>query len=330
MNKHKIQGVTLVEIMLVAAVVGMIMVMVVGFMQQKTEELRRNRVSMQIHSMLNAALTYYISNGTWPIRNDPYSGGLGPYLRPPGPWFNPWGAGFDETNDTAAFYVCTDVKDQTTALMVSGTLPGGYVSPSGCRNPDGNGAENYTPPAGTCSPGHACYVVGSVNIPGQNLNNASAVNFAGTYHPNACVPAPECPVDKDGNTMNLQIYAVPSSVSGEYDPGNFYPITSYTAYVVGDSNNNQPIKPTSPDKVYPCDLTQNSPVPCSGDANGDPNGQGMDPNRKYFRVCLQINTSRGVVYIGSNQTWAKDMTIVAFTRCASTKEKAGSSFNVFQ
>ena len=43
------------------------------------------------------------------------------------------------------------------------------------------------------SSANTCEVVAAVNIPGQNLNNAGAVTFAGLYYHGGCVPVPQCP-----------------------------------------------------------------------------------------------------------------------------------------
>lgn len=322
MHSRKALGITLIELLLVASVIGMIMVMMVGFIQQKNEELRRNRTSMQMQTILNAAMSFYIGNGKWPLPAWQDSFAVD-YLRPKPPpgWINPWGEIFGINNDTKYFYVCTDVKTQTNASIIAGTLPGGYVSSTGCGEP------NTVPTAGTCVADKPCYAIGAVNIPGQNLNNATAVNFAGVYNPGACVPAPECPVDKDGNTMTPQIFVIPTSVSGENESGNYYPINSFTAYAMGQVSNNA--QPESKDKVASCkDIDPIAARACLGSSQS---AYDLDSKYNYWRVCLQISTEKGIVQMGSgnNDTWGKDVSVMAFTRCQSSKEYTGTAFGVY-
>jgi len=347
----KTQGVTLLEILLVLVISSSLLVMFISFTQQKTDELRRNRVSLQMQQILNAGLAYYVANAAWPPNLATLQSGG--YLPPASVKFQtPWGTPFAVNGATSAtaytglFYVMANVKNSGTAQIVAGRLPLSFVS-------DSAGAGTTPPTQGGCAGGitaNCTYVVAGVNIPGQNLNNASAVNFAGLYHNGACVPAPTCPVDKNGKTMRAAIYVVPASVSGINDlptnctnlgkgaipincKANVYPLSSFTAYAKGDANQNPASANPGP---LDCSEKQTSrPFECNSPAFSDL--PATDPsNTKYWRVCLSIDTEKGHAYptnnLGNQQQGLLMGTVLAITRCVpnnGNEAPSGSAFDVW-
>lgn len=316
---HKKQfGVTLLEVMLVMVIMSSFIVMGVGYMQQRAANLRMDRTSAQIQQILNAGLAYYVNNGTWPTK----LADLVPSYFPSKPK-NPWGGGEDSyrvgvlsngtDNKSGSFFVWTsltmgagnEAAASATAKIIAGKLPFGYVA-------DTTADDGQAPPEEAACTKATCTVVSFVNIPGQNLNNATAINFAGLYHHGGCVPVPSCPVDKNGNTMTPSVFIVPVSVSGVNDSPatNVYPISSFTGYATGDG-------------------TSSTPAECTGSTEGanapacptDPSGQ------KYWRACLDLITERGS--LAGTDDWGQYVTLMALTRCAITDEPSGSPFTVF-
>lgn len=295
-------GFTLIEMLLVMVIISFIIFMIIGFVQQKTDEIRRDRAAMQMQLILNAGLAFYVNNGKWPITCDGKSynlSALNDYLPSNFSGNNPWGNPYTiscktpETNST--FSVTTKANQHVEAIILAGRLPlAGLVG----------------------IPDTSTTVIASVPIPGQNLNNARALNFGSIYHSGGCVPEPVCPAN-----MKAQIFVVPVSVSGTYDftrPQNVYPITSYTANAYG---------PDLPDSVRNCDLSQIH-QPCNLEPSPPPTG-----TNNYWRVCLAINTERGAV-IPQNAAQGLAMgSILAITRCRTgtddTPEYTGSDFNVW-
>jgi prepilin-type N-terminal cleavage/methylation domain-containing protein len=306
-NMKKEKGFTLIEILLVLVIVGILIFASANYVQQRALQMRMDRTSTQMQQILNAGLAYYVANGAWPANMAALQG---TYL-PPGALRNPWGNTYDISSTTALFYVYTRVNTvsakgaNAAATVIAGSLPMAYTSNSA-----------GTPPAAgsACSAADtSCYIVASVNIPGQNLNNARAVNFAGLYKHGACVPVPKCPVDATGNTMTPQVMIVPSSVSGVNDadtnPQNIYPISSFTAYATGPS-------------ATPPACSGSTATTCTPTA-----GQAAD---QYWRACLQVITEKGVVTSSPGAgAWGQFVTLMAVTRCSVTNESAGSQFTVF-
>jgi prepilin-type N-terminal cleavage/methylation domain-containing protein len=302
------KGFTLIEILLVLVIVSVIILASINYMRQRALQMRMDRASTQIQQILNAGLAFYVANGKWPtnLATDLQ----GTYL-PNVTFNNPWGKPYQIAAPTPQlFYVYTQITTVSSggasaaANIIAGMLPLGYTSTSG-----------GTPPAtgSSCGAGvNSCYVVSSVNIPGQNLNNARAVNFAGLYHHGGCVPVPTCPVDSSGNTMIPQVMVVPASVSGVNDadstPSNVYPISSFTAYATGGTSSSPPA----------CQSSSSAPA-CGGT---DPAGT------RYWRACLQVITEKGQV-TSATPAWGQLVTLMAVTRCSVNNEAAGSTFSVF-
>lgn len=339
------RGFTLIEMMLVLVIIGGIIFMGINYFQQRTMQLRIERTATQMQQILNAGLAFYIAEGRWPNNIDELRGKYLPYAKLPNPWFvsttNPdlnqpifsdYGA--TQWNQSPAnFYVwkgiVTEDGQQTlnAANAIAGLLPNSYLT----RDAKGGFPIDGTPPLEP-NPGNdvaackdvtkGCIVVASVTIPGQNLNNARAVNFAGLYRQGGCVPVPQCPLG-----MKPQIIVAPTSVSGftgltggPTGSANYkqtVPITSITAYAKGGT-----------DKTPPGCLPDWVPAPPANPNCADPANNDGPVAEKYWRACVQIMTDRGEVSI--NNQWAgKFLSVMAITRCAVENEPAGTKFNVF-
>lgn len=333
------KGFTLLEMLLVMVIVSVIILMGTNYMQQKAQSLRIDRTAYQMQYILNAALAYYVANGTWPgasgswysvggssanpqkpitsILPSPlqataatpgtpgYTGSIGYLANTPilDPWFSygyfhgynvDWMGIVPPNTFEVAVYMGNSTTQQAEANIIMGKLPFGYYD-------SGSG-----------------YLISYVNVPGQNLNNAMAVNFAGLYHHGACVPVPTCPNTTAGGgvTTSPQIFVVPVSVSGVNDPSsqNIYPISSFTAFATAVSvAGGDPPACNAADAVVPC-------LPISGNP---------PQTLQYWRVCMQVVTERGDVETTRTDAWGNDVTLAAFTRCAISDEPSGSTFSVY-
>ncbi|TAK77652.1 MAG: type II secretion system protein [Gammaproteobacteria bacterium] len=339
--KEKMKGVTLIEIMLVLVVVSMLIVMGVNYTQQQVLTNKIDKTVVDMQQILNGALTYYVQHSTWPCPsgstcriNDPT------VFMPVGSLAaNPWGTGWTsspasgyavaQSTDGSIFYVFVSLPSSMTSLpavaqTLTGKLPLSFLTSAYSTAPT---------TLGSCTTGSSCWVGASVTIPGQNLNNAGNISFAGLYKTGGCVPVPTCPVDLKGNAMTAQVMVVPASVSGVYDAPsnnggtnctsssqtgcsvNVYPLSSFTAFATGGTDNT------------PKGCTTTTDDPCYGtDYNDQLTG-------KYWRVCLSVTTQKGTVSPGSSSAtnaWgAVEGTVMAVTRCAPQNETTGSSFSVW-
>lgn len=394
LNLKNSKGFTLLEMTLVLVVAASILVMILGYVTQKSTELRRDRTSLQIQQILNAALAYYVDNGTWPVPQCTAGGGGGGGNCGCGSWFDlttlqqsgyllpstaslvsPWGQGYlVSCNDkvttgggggggsattkqiTGTFSVQTNVTNPNEAVIIAGRLPFGFVSDSdgSALSPPTAGSCTLTPPyANTCT-----MVLSSVSIPGQNLNNARSINFAGIYNNGACVPAPVCP-----GGMKPQIFVTPTQVNGNWNINNssaLYPIESFAAFARGK---NYAGDPGLNNEVFDCEVVTNPPTPTGGGAPricnsfsgmyGEPTvpatGKPADPaNTLYWRVCLAIVTEAGRITFPNSSTQqglfpegvqqGLNMgTIMVLTRCVPTDTNgkpyeypSGSPFGYFE
>lgn len=345
---HK-AGFTLLETMLVLALIGTMLVMAINYGARHMAQQRLEMSALQMQQILNAGLAYYTSHGTWPstcafASNSATNASTwssisalstAGYL-PANLERNAFGYSYAMSCDRitgGVFYVMTQVSSHAIALALAGELPLGYTS------------DQYGNPSTTEN-----YVTAQVTIPGQNLNNARSVNFSGIYHHGACVPVPNCPgYDpsasapgcKNGRTdcMVPQIMVVPVAVSGVSDPPpsplpspyvpNVYPIASFTAYAYGPAG-------------APVDcLTGATATACTGTAlqstsasSNTPLGTGIaSPNGLYWRVCLQVVTQKGVVAQTNTATgmdaWGQYASLMVITRCTPPNEPFGSDFGVY-
>lgn len=332
--RKKISGFTLLEMLLVLAIISSIMIMLLGYVTQKGDELRRDRLTLQTQQLLNIGLTYYVNNGKWPQKGtDPKTPEIIDATHPlvtegylPAAPKSPWGKDFLISNDpvTGKFSVETDVTKTVDRDIVAGRLPFATANPADTK------------------------LIAAVNIPGQNLNNARSVNFAGIYHPGACVPAPKCPLG-----MSPDIMVIPVSVSGLNDEGkkNVYPISSFTGYAYGEWSSiypkTTPVKPTDGAPAL-CNSPYDQPTPCEAGNEGYvdpitrtiviPKGT-IDNDTAYWRVCLNIITEKGDVNNPNpddlppqkkHWEWGGSVSVLAITRCVPKNEPSGSNFKVWK
>lgn len=326
MNQQEIKGFTLLETMLVLAIMGGILVLAINYGSRQLAQYKRDKTAIQVQQILNAGLAYYTTYGTWPGGTCTYasnstsnstawsnlSGLIAAGYLPTGLSVNSFGYNFSITCDSVTnnvFYVITRLNNRANALVIAGQLPIAYLSDQ-YGNPNSSGT----------------YVTAQVTTPGQNLNNARSVNFSGIYHHGACVLVPNCPgynpatnaCTSGANCMTPQIMVAPVSASGVNDAGsnNVYPITSFTAYAYGPASS-------------PMDCqTGTVPTACSFGATGIPNASGV-----YWRVCLQVVTQKGIVATTNTGTgsgaWGQYASMMVITRCTPPNEPYGSDFSVF-
>src|SRR5579883_142971 len=341
-------GFTLVEMMLVLVIVSILIVMGINYTQQQVLTSKIDKTVADMQQILNGALAYYVANGTWPCATATASSPNSCPINYPTTFMptgtlttNPWGtaltspvaSGYIISDSVSTFYVMVQLPTNMSNLsavaqIIAGKLPVSYL------------ASDFGPMPPTqisgCTTGKPCYVVSSVNIPAQNLNNAGNVTYAGLYHSGACVPQPSCPVDQQGNTMTPQIMVVPDSVSGVYDAptgsncsstnlsgctANVYPISSFTAYATQPSTTTGAVGPVSCDGKQPVES-------CSSDSTGNVINDPVFTNL-YWRVCLGVVTEKGTITPANNQQGQLQGTIMAITRCAPKNEKTGSGFTVW-
>jgi type II secretory pathway pseudopilin PulG len=329
-DRKNMKGVSLVEMLLVLTIISAVIYMAIGYYQQKARQMRIDRTVLQMQQILNAGLSYYVANSRWPVSNgvsqdmtnntsalqtDNY---LPNGIQINSPWSgNPYFIYTDANG--RAFTVYTNISMTNAGavgLVIAGSLPIGFTSTV-------SGVPPFQAPA--CSAASAsCWVSASVNIPGQNLNNARAVNFTGLVKHGGCVPVPDCPVDAAGNTMTPQVQIIPVSVSGYYydsvagDENKVYPISSFTAYAKGPSY--YPTNPVGCDRplgavstVRDCYTTY----------------QGASRARGYWRACLQVVTEQGDTQNDPNTTFGNKVQLMAITRCHIQNESGTSNTGIY-
>lgn len=321
-TSYKKKGFTLLEMLLVLVIVSAIAVMAINFTTQKMAELRRDRATMQMQQILNAGLSYYLNNGTWPASLAALQNPAAPYLppNPPNTIATPWGGTYTAAgatvNNVNYFQVSMTVPGTTgatEALIIAGRLPMATTSGS--------------------------TVTAQVNVPGMNLNNARSVNFSSVYHSGACVPVPSCP-----QGMEAQIMAVPVAVNGvsdkptcttANDPAtcstvNLYPVSGFTAYATPKA-----------DAASVRGCTTGGALACINTTT-TPNPSGLPPmitpvplSGEYWRVCLSVTTAKGLIAPDQSAWGQLTGTILAITRCvpgtvSAPSEPSGAGFNVWQ
>jgi prepilin-type N-terminal cleavage/methylation domain-containing protein len=360
--RRKINGFTLLEMLLVITIAASMIGVLLNFTTTRIDQERRDRTAIQMQQILNAGLAYYVGNGNWPSSLAALQGA---YL-PSGKILSGWGGTYTLTSTNTLLSVATTLLTVNDAAMVAGMVPlgnnlgpmpavaaianciyymnsTGYATgPPACGQPCPGTAPEPNPPywtgyfdhsnpsGSTCVPTGttpSTTVTGSVTIPGQNLNNARAINYAGVYNHGACVPAPVCPTG-----MQAQIFTAPgsvaavTSVSGCTSPtGNCTniatsPIYSFTTYVMGNSaSDNTPVAATP----GPMDCASGADLACSG-------GSSDTTGTTYWRVCLQVTNQNGKIPTPASADQGVDMgQIMAFTRCSTPGEPTGTPVNVW-
>jgi prepilin-type N-terminal cleavage/methylation domain-containing protein len=361
---RRLKGFTLLEMLLVLAVAASAIVLFLNFTTAQFTQQRRDRTAIQMQQILSAGLAYYVANGSWPTSVAALQGS---YL-PSGKIVSGWGGAYTITSSASSplFSVSVTLPSIPEASILAGMVPLGsntlpfapipaivgcdYMVPTSglptevdinvnvpCGGSCGTLGSNDTlirsVYSGTCQPPGtqpSTTVTGSVTLPGQNLNNASAINYAGLYSDGACVPAPVCP-----SGMVAQIFTSPAAVAGvtsvsgcSGSTGNCSvvqtsPIYSFNTYAVGASGANTPVAATP----GPVDCLSGGAVACvfTGQAAADPS------STTYWRVCLQVSNQNGTI---TNTNKSSDQgvnmgEIMAFTRCSTPGEPSGTPVNVW-
>ncbi len=345
-NKRYTKGFTLIEMLLVLVIISGIVYMGAGYLQQRALSLRIDRTSGQMQQILNAGLSYYISNNKWPVSAGSKPSALdgtnvlqtGGYL--PSSMPSPWGGANYYIYSTASnFYVSvamptTNATSINIAKTIMGTLPLSFTDQSAS-------ATSVTTP---CAVGKNCYVITTVNIPGESLNGAQAINFAGLYHSGACVPAPQCPTNYTAQAFVVPVavngfYSAPTVTGGNCTPTDksgcqmtYYPLNGYTAYTTQTSAVSASTGP------YGCGTGNSTPSPCYEDGStGTPGTQFPNSppynSTNYWRVCIAVTTSSGdVAPSGTYENpWGQlTGTVLVMTRCQPPSENVGSNFYVWE
>lgn len=318
-------GVTLLEMMLVTVIISSTLLLLIKYSARQVNRQINDKTAVQMQQILNAAAAYYNAYGAWPTTCDIAVGTSGAvtsgtfsnvstsglvtngYL-PINVAFNSYAYQYQiDCSDTlGVFYVIAQVPRNSVAKIIAGILPVAYVS----------NASGVPDTAGT-----GTYVTAQITVPGANLNNANAINFAGVYQHGSCVPVPYCPgydtttfacLSGSSNCLTPKIIVGPTSVAGltsydsTYNNFNAYPLVGFYAYAVGPSSSPGPCN----DVYYPsgsttpssCIGTTNCPATatCSGSRSG-----------AYWRVCSQVNTEYGQV----SANVAQYQYVMAMTRC---------------
>ncbi|MHB1946678.1 MAG: type II secretion system protein [Gammaproteobacteria bacterium] len=315
------KGVTLIEVLLVMVIMSSILVMLIGYTTQKTEQIRIDRATLQMQQILNAALAYYVNNGVWPVTCGSSVDLNGSTLQTAGylpnqTTNNPWGGKYQLScsSNTSNFSVIANFTgvSNTTLNILAGRLPMAVV-----------GTDQVT---------------SSVTVPGQNLNNARSVNFAGVYHSGACVPVPSCPTG-----MTAQVMVVPVSVSGLNDDPSIsgacaagaldytscsgltaYPISSFTGVAYG------PVFYSSTGSSGTANVPNCGDPTTTGDClisttSGSPY---MVISQNVWRVCLSITTEKGQVTPRNSYAWGQATgSVMVLTRCSPGAGEPGTGGN---
>ncbi len=343
--QKKVKGFTLLEIMLVLAIASSLFVLLMNYSTQKAAELRRDKTVLQVQQILNAGMSFYLNKGYWPLVGATISStGCGaatwtdtsvlrPNYIPTNLINNSYAKQYYVTCSTAAnggnFYVAFQVDTAANASIIAGKLPLAYTSSVSLP---GAGAPPVAAASGTT-------VIASVNIPGQNLNNARSINFAGVYYSGSCVPAPNCPPN-----MKPSILVMPVAVAGVYKPngpvscsgtplvctGPTSPVSSFTAYAKGGNAAGDPVGASYASNGGPLECTTNNLRYCQ-----TVQGLMMGPDgNKYWRVCLKVTTESGDVSLSASTISDGKMqgSVVAMTRCVPNNgnESPSGSVDVFQ
>lgn len=313
-KKQSAIGFTLLEMLLVLTISSSLILLLLNYTTQKTDDLRRDKTVLEIQQIQSSALSWYVNNSQWPvdcsintsltwatIKNLTNSFKPGSGYLPPNFGVSPYVSDYQiacqypATGTTAGvgfggnFYVSIQANNVASAQVIAGRLPMSYITTATGTTPTLAQPANCA----TASPNSSCTtVISSVAIPGQNLNNARSVNFTGLYYSGSCVPAPNCPPG-----MSPSIMVAPASVAGVYDnftcansgaggvwdpvtnncTGNLYPITSFAAFARGDANGN-PVSPGSGSTTH------------TGAGTGGPLDCSVTTSPTPTRACWQTHT----------------------------------------
>src|SRR6185295_12957830 len=97
-------GFTLIEMLLVLVIMSFIVIAIIGYTEQRSDALRRDRTVLQIQQIQNAAIAYYISNSAWPsaVSDLQTAGFLPNTMTIANPWGNPYFMAADNSTGTFA------------------------------------------------------------------------------------------------------------------------------------------------------------------------------------------------------------------------------------
>lgn len=317
--RRRSSGVSLIEVLLVLAIMGMMLVVISRYLQQKTQQAKYDKMAVQMQQILSAGMSYYVNTGKWPVwisgiqclQGNVAAGADCTVAYLPTPFMSPFGQPYrvaDGGSSSSPFYVISRITSaqpgaaKAYASVVAGMLPLAYTS--------GDIGSPLPVASNVCGAGTSCEVVTSVNVPPQALEvNKGYLNFAGLYHPGSCVPVPVCPANSQP-----QVFVVPAQMQGTDTAGGIYtkPITAFGAYAVGPSH--WTTIPNCPN------VSVNPGCYDVGTVNA---------TQQYWRVCATVTTDRDVP--SSNQSeWAIGQVLLAVTRCSPLNgEAVGSNFVVY-
>ncbi len=114
------RGFSLIEMVLVLIVIASILVLVSNYGNQRMNQFRRDRTALQMQQILNAGLSYYINQGTWPTNLGALQSGN--YL--PTPLNSPYGTQYTAVPSSSSnnFTVTVPVYKSADAQVISGKI----------------------------------------------------------------------------------------------------------------------------------------------------------------------------------------------------------------
>jgi prepilin-type N-terminal cleavage/methylation domain-containing protein len=326
--KRDVKGFTLFEMLLVLGIMSVIILMISNYTSQKVDEFRREKAAVQMQQILNAGLAYYMNVGYWPTQTSGTSTCTSSALNQTGSNANPLQSGGYLPNPVNSPWAGAvySVNCNGTASTSASVFQVSLVVPGKQATANANVVAGMIP-MGTAA---STTVTGQVLVPGQNLNNARSVNFAGYYHNGACVPAPVCPTN-----MTADILVVPISLYGVNEASTtyaYYSLYGFTAYAYGLANGTTTPSsvPGAPDSIADC-VNPQTKTPCAstGAYPTAPTNITTPTAYTYWRVCLSVTTERGLVSSTADTGWGQYATVMAITRCVPANEYSGSDFTVW-
>ena len=329
----KTEGFSLLEVMLVILILSMIAVFALRMQGPKFRETLVDRSATQIKQIMEAATSYYIDNGTWPITT-----ALQPSINAPYPALYPsnitmlTGAG----NTTYLPNTILDPTKQNTMISPFGTPYLIGPAPGQIYGGPGDSATLFEIEVDTKDPqiatllksklplsfvSNTTVITAYVNIPSYDYNHAKALSDVGVYHPGDCIPVPSyaCPTGLQAATFvtleQAYGFGIDPSQTSEPDDTTVYPITGSSAYVIpGTGAHGNPISAdkcpstatTPPSSYILPDAQEGSPAKPANAAC--PTGED--------RVCVDIRTSNGPVIFDTNRL--NSTYVLAMTKCVPT------------
>jgi len=132
-KKLPLHGFTLMELLFVIAIISVIAMAGMSFVQQRAQETKIEKSVLQIQQLLQAGMAYYIDNGCWPIKGAPQPPGCKAVNPPPfegdngyipvGGTVNPWNKTYSWGRTNNLFWVAVDSTSDSIAQRIAGKLP---------------------------------------------------------------------------------------------------------------------------------------------------------------------------------------------------------------